>query len=214
MKMKARAEFLTKACWAIALLAVLPAVIAWYTGPHGGFADVTGYNLFPLLGLIAFTLMWSHYIVAAIRLMLGLDKSVTRRFKQVTGWIVLAAIILHPSILVFTLWREGFGLPPSSYLKYYVAPNLQWAAGMGAFALLAFLAYELHRWFEAKNWWPYVQALSDAAMVLILVHGFTLGGDLSGGWFRLVWLFYAETFLAALGFMYYFRFKRKRNMVG
>ncbi len=213
--MKERAEFLSAACWLIALLGVLPGIVVWYTGPHGGFDHLTGYHLFPLLGLTAFGLMWSHYIVSAMRNLLGLEKSVTKPFTVVTGWVVLFCIVLHPGILVYSLWRDGFGFPPNSYLEHYVAPSLQWVALLGTVSFFVFLSYELRRWFEGKKWWPIIQKANDVAMVLILIHGFKLGGDLQSGWFQLVWLVYAETFTAALIFLYYRELKLQNdNMVG
>lgn len=214
--MKLSAERFRFISWLIGILAVLPAAIAWLQGVDGELGGLTAYELFPLFGLVAFTLMWSHYIVAALRLAYGFDKSVMKRFWQVTSWIVLGAIVLHPSLLIFTLWRDGFGLPPDSYLENYVAPSLKWAAALGSFSLLVFLAYELHRWFKDKSWWRYVQAASDICVFLILIHGFSLGGDLASGWFRTVWLAYAETYLIALAFIYYRSYKNhfKKDMVG
>lgn len=211
--MHAKAKLLQRLCWTIALIAVMPTFIAWYSGPRGGLFGITAYDLFPLLGLIAYALMWSHYMVAALRIHLGLEKSIVKRFKTTTGWIVLVLVILHPSLLVYSLWRDGLGLPPESYLRNYIVAGTEWAAFLGAFSLLLFLAYELHRWFENRQWWSYVRRMSDLGMILIFIHGVTLGGELGGGWFRVVWFMYGAVFMAVLLFTY-LRESRGRNMVG
>lgn len=199
--------------WLFASIGVLPGFVVWYTGPHGGFDEISGYNLFPLFGLLAFGLMWSHYIVAAVRLYLKVEKAEIKNYWTITSWLVLIAIILHPAILAYNLVVDGFGLPPASYMENYVAPSLRWAAFLGTLSFLIFLAYEFHRWFATKKWWPLMQVLSDFAMIAILIHGFRLGGDLQSGWFRLVWLMYAETLIIAMIYIYYSKFKSK-NVLG
>lgn len=212
--MNRRSTFLRRAAWVITALGLVPALLVWLMGMDGQFWTASRYELFPLLGLVAFTLMWSHYLVGALRLHLGVDKSAIKQYWSVTSWVVLVAIVLHPGILILSLWRDGFGLPPGSYTGY-VAPQLMWAVALGTVSLLIFLAYELHRWFGAKSWWAYVQRASDLAMVLILMHGFRLGGDLATGWFKIIWLIYAETYLIALIYTYYHLIKRgPRSMVG
>lgn len=212
--MSKQAEFLQRASWTVTGLALLPALLAWLQGVDGRFWAASGYDFFPLLGLVAFTLMWSHYIIGALRLHLGVGKTAIRRYWSVTSWIVLVAIVLHPGILIVNLWRDGFGLPPDSYAAY-VASSLQWAVGLGTVSLLIFLSYELHRWFEGRGWWRYLQRASDIGMFLIIIHGFRLGGELAAGWFRLLWFVYAATYVIALFYTYYRGLSaRPRSVVG
>lgn len=213
--MEKRIVLLTRVSWAVAGLALLPAIIAWLQGMGPGLVGLTQvdlYAVFPLLGLMAFTLMWSHYIVGALRRRLGVDKEATRRFRVVTGWVVLVAIVLHPGLLVYGLWRDGFGLPPDSY-SAYVAPQLMWAVSLGVASLLAFLAYELHRWFADRKWWRFVQYAGDAAMLAIIIHGLRLGSDLVSGWFRAVWFVYALSYIAALSYTYYKDWHDRRSPI-
>lgn len=211
--MESREKLLSRLPWFIAALAVVLVLAAWLGGPRGGFENLSAYSLFPLLGLVAFSLMWSHYMVGALRLATGVKKSVTKSFREITGWIVLAAILLHPSLLVYSLWRDGFGLPPDSYLNHYVAPSLKWAAMLGVFALLMFLAFELHHWFEDRKWWQWVERLSDVAMIFIIIHGLNLGVELQSGWFRVLWLFFAVTYFVALGYTYFRKFVRAADVI-
>lgn len=142
--------------------------------------------------------MWSHYIVSAKRTYLKIPKEVTTKYFSYTSLAVLISILLHPGILIWRLWRDGFGLPPNSYLSNYVAVGSRWAALFGTFAWFIFLAYEFHRKFRSRSWWKYVEYGSDAAMIAIFFHALELGRNLQAGWFRKVWIFYGITYVLAL----------------
>ena len=118
-------------------------------------------------------------------------------YFRYTGYAVLAAIVLHPGLLVYQLFRDGRGLPPSSY-EHYVAPGLAWVTLLGTASLLAFLAFELHRWYGRTSWWKYVITAGDIAMVAIFYHSLRLGTQLKGGWFRWVWWFYGLSLAVVL----------------
>lgn len=214
--MKISSERLRGIAWLTAALAVVPAVVVWLQGMGPGLVELTlidAYSLFPLFGLLAFGLMWSHYVVAALRLMTSHNRSVTEGFTNKTGWAVLVFIVMHPTILIYSLWRDGLGLPPGSY-SMYVAPHLAWAVALGSFSLLCFLAWELRRWFDSRRWWKYVESLSDIAMIFILVHGFKIGGELQSGWFRYAWLLYAVSLAVCLVIIYRHKLSHAKNVVG
>ncbi len=189
--------------WGLSLIVCLGAMVAWGQRLGWNFDRLSVYRLFPLFGLLAFSLMWSHYGAAALRQWLGLEKSASRTYFEWTAWAVLVFILLHPSLLIFQLWRDGFGLPPQSYLEHYVAPTLKWAAALGSLSLLVFLAYELRHWFEDRGWWHYVQIVSDVAMVAVFIHGLRLGTHTGHGWFRSIWLFYGVSLLGFIALRYY-----------
>lgn len=188
--------------WLLAAAATAVSVVAWGQGLDWNFERMSAYKLFPLFGLLAFGLMWGHYVVAALRKLLGYPKQVSKLYFEATSAVVLVCILLHPGLLIIQLWSDGLGLPPGSYLEHYVAPGLKWAVALGSISFLVFLAFELHRWYSEKPWWRFVQYACDVAMILILIHGFRLGGELQSGWFRAVWAFYAITLLASLGIIY------------
>lgn len=121
--------------------------------------------------------------------------------------MVLVAILLHPGLLIWQLWRDGFGLPPGSYLRNYVAPNMAWVALLGTISLLVFLSYELRRIFATKRWWRFVQYASDIAMLAVFYHGLRLGSNLQRGWFKWLWLAYGLTLALALIYIYTTKFR-------
>lgn len=184
-------------------------VVAW--GQVGfGIDDLNAYILFPLFGLLAFSLMWTHYIVGALRRVVGVEKQPLKTYFAVTGWMAIVLIILHPSLLILRLWRDGQGLPPNSYLNY-VGPSLKWAVALGTFSFLIFLCFETKRWFSKKGWWPIIEYGNVVAMFAIIAHSLALGSNLQSGWFRFVWLGYAASLLLSIYYLYYIEAKETKK---
>lgn len=199
------------AAWSLSLVASTVAFIAWGEGIRWRIGGVSTYKLFPLFGLLAFSIMWSHYIMGAVRRYMGASKEVLKDFFEITSMIVLLCILLHPGLLVWQLWRDGLGLPPLSYLNNYVANSARWAALLGSLSLIVFLSFELRRWFNKKKWWRYIEYASDVGMGLIFIHAFRLGGQLHSGWFRVVWWVYGISLVAALATIYAYKHKQKNE---
>jgi len=188
--------------WSLSFIVTVLAVLAWGQGQRWQIAHISPYNLFPLFGLMAFSMMWSHYVAAALRVYLGVEKEQLKTYFESTSIFVLVCILLHPGLLIWQLFRDGFGLPPNSYLHNYVAPSAEWAALFGTVSLIIFLAYEFHRIYDKKPWWKYVQYASDVAMILIFIHALRLGRQLGMGWFRMVWWLYGVTLVGSIVYMY------------
>lgn len=187
------------ATWLLGSVTIVAAIAVWAQVRLDGKALDT-YDIFPLLGLIAFSLMWTHFVSGAIRRWLGLPISTLRTYFKVTSWLVLGLILLHPLLFIRQLELDGLGLPPGSYFSVYPAAASQIALMLGTLSLLAFLAFELHRKFRTASWWKYIEYLNILAMLAIFYHGFTLGGELSVGWFQIVWLIYLVTFIGAVSY--------------
>lgn len=162
---------------------------------------LTAYQLFPLIGLMAFSVMWSHYIASLARQLIGLPRSVLDTYFNWTSYFVLAAICLHPGLLIYSLYRDGHGLPPGSY-EHYVAPGLGWITVLGSACLLMFLAYEFRRRYATHPWWRFMNYAVDLAMLGILYHSLRLGNQLQQGWLRTVWYVYGVTLVACLIYKY------------
>lgn len=194
-------QFLAGA-WAVTGTLCLLAILAVGQRLDWSAAKLDSYQLFPLLGLLAYSIFLSHYIVGTVREILGIKKSVIKDFFSITSWAALAIVVAHPSLLVVQLWLDGFGLPPGSYLENYVAPTLKWATFLGVIGLLMFLSYELTKFRRFKKWVPYLQMISDIAMIMIFIHGLSLGLHLQRGWFRYVWLAYGLILLICLSYAY------------
>lgn len=198
---KVSSKHLQGIAWGISVGAAILAIVAWGNSYDWKLAGMGTYQLFPLFGLLAFSLMWSHYVVSAIRQYFKVESKTLSHYFEITSAIVLTAILLHPGLLAWQLWRDGLGLPPGS-TKIHVGAAAYWAIWLGLIALAAFLSYELRRFYGKKRWWPIVQHASDVAMVLIFIHALRLGGALHPGWYRNVWYFYGVSFLVALVYGY------------
>ncbi len=127
--------------WSLSIVSSLIALIAWGTTYNWNFTPLSPYQLFPLLGLLAFSIMWSHYINSTIRQFAGLERVVLGSYFRATSYIVLVLLVLHPGILIYQRFRDGFGLPPGSYVSY-VAPGLGWVTILGTASLFIFLTFE------------------------------------------------------------------------
>ncbi len=173
--------------------------------------EVGQYELFPLLGLLAFTLMWTHYVSGAVQNFVGAKEGTLRTFFAVTSWFVLALILLHPGIFMYTLWADGLGFPPTSYLSVYVDTGARIALGLGSLSFIAFLAYELHRRYKNASWWRFVEYANVAAMFAIFFHALSLGGEVASGWFSVIWIIYGVILATVIGYTYYYDFKHKKE---
>lgn len=202
-----RTVYFQVGAWALSLLTVIISFLAWGKTYGWHFTPFNAYQIFPLLGLLAFGLMWSHYITGTIGDIAGLDGSTLKKYFRYTGYATLALICLHPGVLIAQRFRDGFGLPPHSY-ESYVAPGLGWVTLLGTASFLVFIAYEFGRIFSGRSWWHFVTEAGDFAMLAILYHGIRLGGDLQHGWFRVVWLFYTVSLVAVLLRSYYNKYGR------
>ncbi len=193
--------------WGISSISSLLAIIVWGVSSHWHLS-FQAYSLFPLLGLLAFSLMWAHYIASFIRSVMNVDQSVLSDYFQITSMIVLALLFLHPGILIFQRFRDGYGLPPHSY-ESYVAPGLGWVTLLGTVSWLAFMAFEFRHKFGDRSWWKYVLVAGDAAMLAIVYHGLRIGDHLQMGWYKDVWLGYGLVLVLILGYNYYYKYKTK-----
>jgi hypothetical protein len=130
-------------------------------------------------------------------------------YYQITGYIVLISLLLHPGLLAYQRYRDGYGLPEKS-LTSYVQNNLKWVVLLGTVSFLVFLSFELQRYFKTKMWWKYVIRLNEFAMIAILYHALRLGTNLKGGWYIYIWYFYGVILLGIIAYNYYIIFNGKK----
>lgn len=193
------------AAWTLSVIVSAVSFFAWGKSNGWQIWHFNSYQFFPLLGLLAWSLMWAHYVMGATREILGLSKEVLKKYFQWTSYVVLIAICLHPGLLIYQLFRDGRGLPPTSY-ESYVAHGLGWVTMLGTASLLVFLAFEFRRIYGQKSWWHYVADASDVAMIAIFYHSVRLGSQImAGGWFQKLWWFYGVVFVGVLLRKYWLR---------
>ncbi len=197
--------------WLLSVVVAIIAIVAWGQGLHWQFSNLSTYRLFPLFGLLAFSLIWSMYAVGlAKRRLKPKETPALAAYYQYLPTVILIFIFLHPSLLIWQLWRDGFGLPPTSYKKY-VGPAAVWAVIVSSIAWFIFLVYELRRFYRNRPWWKYVEVAGDAAMVGIVLHSLRLGSNLQHGWLKYVWLFYGAVLAVALVDIYSRKLTRRHQ---
>ncbi len=195
--------------WSLSIGVVLLAFSAWSQTYNWNYSHLTSYQIFPIFGLLAFSIMWSHYVASVIRQFFKVNKSALVKYFNLTSYAVLIALLVHPGLLIIQRYIDGFGLPPKSYLSY--EPNfLKWVVLLGTASFFIFMFYELRRFYSKKSWWVYAQAAVDLAMIAIFYHSLRLGDQLHGGWFRDLWIFYGVTLAGSLMYIYI----KKFNAVG
>jgi len=190
--------------WASYLFVISTTLSAWNARFHGGLA---GFALPSLLAILAFGLMWVHYLAAYLKANYEPELDVRKSIK-VTQWLVLIAIIAHPLAIISKLNQAGYGLPPNSFKNYFGAYGALFIT-LGTISLLAFLAFELKNQLKKRpRAWGVVLKFNDVAMLLIILHGFKLGFVINSGWFRYIWLGYGLSLL----YFYYDKYINKKQL--
>lgn len=170
--------------------------------------ELTLYDLFPIFGLIAFGLMWTHFIFGALRRYVNAEKPQPYTYGTVSSGIVLAMVILHPVLLWTLLYLDGFGLPPLSYITVYSTQLV--AIACGSIGLGIFLAYEFKKLFGNKPWWKFIEYLQIVGITAIFYHALELGGELDVLWFRTLWWLYFISFVISVVYTYNYEIRKRR----
>ena len=192
---KPDARYLAPVPWLLSMLVAALALLVWAQGLGWQFSGLSAEAIFPVLGILAFSLMWVHYAVDFLERFFSFES--WAGYLPVTRYVVLFALIMHTGLLAWAAWRGGFGLPPESFLNYVGADYQIWVI-MGIVAWLAFMAFELHHWYRNRPWFRWVGYATDAAMIAIFFHALQLGGDVHTGWFHWVWYFYGASLVIFL----------------
>lgn len=195
--------------WILSLGVSLVAIIVWLQSLNWQLDGLSTYKIFPVLGILAFSLMWAMSVVRFVRIRLGIKASELKNYYRSISYAVILLVVLHPGLLVWQLMRDGFGLPPGSYLDHYVAASLKWAATLGTIAFFVFVAYELRYKFKNRPWWKYIEYVQGLGLAAIFYHSLQLGGQLQRGWFRFVWYFYGVSLLIILLDLYTSKIRKK-----
>ncbi|MFT4532155.1 MAG: hypothetical protein ACI9T8_000166, partial [Candidatus Saccharimonadales bacterium] len=176
--------------YAAQLLFISPSILYWLDGRDYSLSDLGIYGFFPLLGLVAFTMMWFHLMVAGLKHRRP-EMFDYKTFYRRTSNIVLALIVLHPLLLIYKSVDLGV-----LYFDYAGEVGKPFIA-FGTLAFLTFMIYEvverLRERPAIKNNWAYVVAMNRIGFILIFAHGLQLGQHLQSGPLKVLWLFFGLT---------------------
>lgn len=195
--------------WSLGALVVVSSLLVWFMAREPGDNALTIYDVFPLFGLLAFGLMWTHFVMGAIRRYANVKPPKNNIYGTASFGIVLGLLILHPGLLWLGLYNDGYGLPPASHVKAYEDQIL--FVGLGTLGLTIFLAYELRRWFGKKKWWKFVEYAQIVGMAAIFVHAIDLGNELQVNWYMALWWFFGISLAASIAYSEIIKRKEERN---
>lgn len=177
--------------WALFATVVLIGSVAYFSEHNWLFVETikTSFSLFPLLGILAWSIMWTHFAYGALRIKFNFPKN--KLYSVVSAWIVLLLILLHPGLIAMAMYKSTMMFPPKS-IFLYVGDSLGWAIILAEIALLIFLSFEVFNRLKdkaiiKKNWF-WISFSQMVAMTFIFIHSMTVGHNLKSGWFRVYWI--------------------------
>lgn len=176
--------------WLVFSIVAGASVYEWGNNLNWELDSITTYSLFPLLGLLAWSIMWTHYFIPLIA-SLNPKLKASHVYKRSTAYVALFLILMHPGLLAFAQWQNQQLLPPSSFIDYVGKANILMIV-IAELALLTFISFELlirlknHPF--VKRHWIWVSFSQMIAMILIFVHSLALGQNLQSGPFKFYWL--------------------------
>lgn len=183
-------------------------IYVWGSQLNWSIGAMSALTVFPLLGLLAFSIMWWHFL-------LGFVKDLNPSFEKIkslhktSSVFVLLLILLHPALLSAHSVVNNLPGPPTAYYDYVSSSNAIFIT-YGLMALTIFLLYDLARWLKNKPWvernWLIIDAVDDVAFLAVFFHSLMLGQHVQSGWFKFVWIFYGVSALIFIGYKHYRRF--------
>ncbi len=152
-------------------------------------------TLFPIFGLIAFSILWLHSLSGVfetwLRKYINFD-----RYVHITASIVLICIISHPLLYIIA---AKFSI---STIFYGQALYI-W---LGIIGWLLLITYDIgkslkNRNFFARNW-TNILFLSNIGFIIIFFHSIYIGDDLQVNPLRMIWIFYGITAIISIAYTY------------
>ncbi|MFA6042186.1 MAG: ferric reductase-like transmembrane domain-containing protein [Patescibacteria group bacterium] len=148
-------------------------------------------ELFPLVGLYAFTLVWTQVLLGSM--MSKWTKWVGLGFAQhrVVGPTVLLFALIHPVLLLV-------GVGWTDYLnRSYVEPTQQVFIYFGLTALLLVLLTALSALLRTRpwvqRWWRKVHVFNYIVFASAWIHSWNLGTDIQSTGLRFLWIGFGIT---------------------
>lgn len=176
---------------------------------RGGFvflsgldAQTTSLALFPVVGLLAFSLLWVQLMIGSTRPWLE------RVFPKILGYHMWQGIFVFLFAVLHPLLRfAGYG--PVAYFENTaigVDPALSAWLLVGVFQLflmvLTVAAGLLRRWTKLRRHWHTVHVFNYIVFALAWMHSWSLGAEPTSPQLRWVWIFFGVSALLATAFRF------------
>ena len=151
--------------------------------------------IFPIFGLLAFTLLWLHAMSGVFEEWLR-ERFDFDFFVHWTSIVILFSIILHPLFLLIIAKFDILGI-------YNANPKAMLLAFIG---LPLLLTYDIGKLLKTKKFfparWNAILMISTIGFILIFFHSLQIGSDLQSGFLRKLWIFYGVTAILATIYTY------------
>lgn len=187
--MRARHTLIRYLPWILFGVIFTPFIFTYYS--TGILTSGSLYTIFPVFGLLAWSLLCAQYISGALRILLRDSTNNSSTFTIASGIIIFVSLLLHPIILFAQRYIDTGTLPPISIVSY-VGDARMYLVWIAVIALVIFLLFDVLRPYRESlrksGIWQYVGLLQILAMLLIFVHGLQLGGLFADGWMRVWWI--------------------------
>lgn len=154
------------------------------------------FNLFPLFGITAFSLLWLHVVGASLEN--WLRKYIDFEwFIEQTSLPILVLMLSHPLFLLIATKFNIKGIF-ASYPSLYLF--------IGITGLVFLLTYDIgkalkNRDFFSRNW-DNILFISTVGVILIFFHSINLGHDVQNGILKIIWFFYGITATISAVYVY------------
>ncbi len=186
------------------------ALFEWGDSLDWQISNSSKLQIFPLLGLIAFSIMWWHFLLGFVSEVKS-DYGKPKSLKAVSSLFVFFLIILHPMLLL--LQSNSVGIDFKKFVEAYIGDTNFFFVSIATVALFIFIAYDLdkrlnNQQFLKKNW-LIVDAIDDVAFLAIFVHSMMLGQHTAEGWFRYYWIALGLSGLFFIAYKHWSRFKQE-----
>lgn len=195
--------------WGMFIVIVAVPTIAWLENNNFSITNPRT-QLIGLLGILGYSIMWTHYSLGALRITYGRSKD--QLYSRISHMLVFLIILLHPILIYWQAFDVLGELPPFSVYGL-VASSMKIFVFMGTVALALFLSFDvLERFkknsFVARNW-KWVSLSQVFAMTLIFFHGLALGGTLDIAWFEFYWVCLGALLIPCFGIILRSDFTKK-----
>lgn len=175
--------------WILFAVIFLPFIFTYYSTSLSTPGSL--YNVFPVFGLLAWSLLCAQYISGTIRSIIRSSIKNSSIFARVSGAIIFISLIMHPLILFIQRYIDTQTLPPASLVSY-VGDARMYLIWMAVVALTFFLLFDIlrpyYKFLHKLEVWRYISLVQILAMLLIFVHGLLLGSLFADGWIRVWWV--------------------------
>ncbi|MDX1765465.1 MAG: hypothetical protein R3313_00775 [Candidatus Saccharimonadales bacterium] len=187
--------------WLLFAVVVIVPLLAWGGRLDWQFGDLSVLSIFPVLGILAWSIMWTHYVTLAVRIVWPEIKR-NRLYSKISGHIVLGLLLLHPGLLAFNRLQET-DLSLQEGLYSYVDDSLRLFIFFGTISLLTFISYEYFGRARKTPWvqrnWRWISLSQVIAMALIFIHALAIGGITNEPWYELYWVVLGALLIPCFG---------------